>query len=247
MIYERVKFKDFFYFSEPTRKRSERLTEKEKILNETPLEDVEIPPDWACIFYFHQDKRYVKLKAKSPRWPGDMKHSEKICLDEGDIIMIKCNKGNDEVIELEGEFKIQGPEKVVNKALRKMCSLREDGVNASKIVGEKVLEDEILGPQYEEVEQYVPCSQGSKKAKYPKTRKDIEMYVEGPADDPDFDLDIIDNLVNQEKLKDQQQSEQGCSGESNARCRCSENTAEEVRFYVFGRYSWDAEGVHLSF
>ena len=93
----------------------------------------------------------------------------------------------------------------------------------------------------------MPYSQGSKKAKYPKTRKEIEMYVEGPADDPDFDLDIIDNLVNQEKLKDQKQSEQGCSGESNARCRCSENTAEEVRFYVFGRYSWDAEGVHLSF
>ena len=174
-----------------------------------------------------------------------MKHSEKICLDEGDIVMIKCHKGNDEVIELEGEFKIQGPEKVVNKALRKMCSLREDGVNASKIFGEKVLEDEILDTQHE-VEQYVPYSQSSKKAKYPKTRQDIEMYVEGPADDPDFDLAMIDDLVNQEKMKEQQQSEQGCSGESNAQCRCSENTGDEVRFYVFERYSWDAEGSDLS-
>ena len=210
------------FFSE-TRKRSERVIEKEKLLNVTPLEDVEIPHDWACIFYFTFDSSFVKLKANSPRWPPGMKNSAKISLDEGNMVWIECTRGNDTKFHLEGEFKVQGKEPLMNKTIRELCRLRDDGIDPKLIDTQKVIDD-LVGdrPRVDEDENEEP-----KKGKYPKLRKDIELFGDEVADEPDFSLDMIDELVRKEQLKDQANG--ASNKECNGHCSGSVSNSDEVR------------------
>ena len=124
-------------------------------------------------------------------------------------------QGKQHKIHLEGEFKVQGKEALMNKTIRELCRLRDDGVDPKLINTQKIIDELVADrPNVNEDENEEP-----KKGKYPKLRKDIELFGDEIPDEPDFSLDMIDELVRKEHLKDQ---ENGASNKKcNGHCSCS--------------------------
>ena len=86
-----------------------------------------------------------------------MKNSAKISLDEGNMVWIECTRGNDTKFHLEGEFKVQGKEPLMNKTIRELCRLRDDGIDPKLIDTQKVIDD-LVGdrPRVDEDENEEP-------------------------------------------------------------------------------------------
>ena len=73
------------------------------------------------------------------------------------MVSIECTRGNDTKFHLEGEFKVQGKESLMNKTIRELCRLRGDGVDPKLIDTQKIIDELVPDrPRVNEDENEVP-------------------------------------------------------------------------------------------
>ena len=139
-------------------------------------EDLDVPKDLACMFYFACDGKFSKiLVAGKKRWPDNMTLSEKLSLSEGDFITLKC--GPKYNVEAQGEFVLQGSEKHVTRAISKICVLRESGHDVSQIEAQKIFDEvlkkdkPIFPESQDDDDDFVPASPETRGKKYQGCKK----------------------------------------------------------------------------
>ena len=106
-----VVFVDFPVFSRPdveSKRKSARQLERANI---NPDDDIEVPDNLACLFFFEVDTKWSKVRINGKRWPDGMKTSEKLSLSGGDFVKIKCGPKYHTIHD--GEFLHQGDEKAI--------------------------------------------------------------------------------------------------------------------------------------
>ena len=126
-----------------------------------------------------------------------MTNSEKLSLTVGDQLTIKCGVGYDDP-QLR-VYRVQGQEKYMTQIMKQTYNLRMGGHDASKINCLELLEqhvknDEVVGSQV--------SVQVDPKKKGPKSRKDVELPVEGNQDNdnipdlPEVDGETVRQILN---------------------------------------------------
>ena len=170
-------------------------------------EDLDVPKDLACMFYFACDGKFSKvLVAGKKRWPDNMTLSEKLSLSEGDFITLKC--GPKYNVEAQGEFVLQGSEKHVTRAISKICVLRESGHDVSQIEAQKIF-DEVLKkdkPIFPESQDddvdFVPASPETRGKKVPRLQKDVAIFDDDEVpDEPNIDCKFYNEFLEYTKAK----------------------------------------------
>ena len=148
-------------------------------------------------FFFAIDRTFSLIEVDCKRWPEGMTNSEKLSLTVGDQLTIKCGVGYDDP-QL-GVYRVQGQEKYLTQIMKQAYNLRMGGHDASKINCLELLEqhvknDETVGSQV--------SVQVDPKKKGPKSRKDVELPVEGNQDNdnipdlPEVDGETVRQILN---------------------------------------------------
>ena len=82
------------------------------------------------MFYFEFDGTFSRVRPDSPCWPQGFNNDDKVSLNKGNIVKIKCGPEN---IPLDGEIKMVGTEKKINLVMSNMCVKKNDGINVSRL------------------------------------------------------------------------------------------------------------------